>query len=419
MFALADCNNFYASCERVFNPSLVGQPVVVLSNNDGCAIARSNEAKALGIKMGAPYYQIKDLVKKHNIAVYSSNYTLYGDMSNRVMSVLASFTPDIELYSIDEAFLSLHNMPYNLQEYGRYIVRTTTRYTGIPVSMGIAPTKTLAKVANRFAKKFPKYQGACLIDTEEKRVKALKLTEIGDVWGIGRRHTKRLNGMGVFTAYDFTQLPCSWVHKHMTVVGERTWRELLGEPCIELDQVPQDKKQICTSRSFGNMVTSLSEMTEAIAKYAELCSLKLREQKSCAVSLMVFIHTNPFREDLQQYYRSNTATLLTPSSSSLEVVKMAVNALKEIYKEGFHYKKAGVVITEICPDYGIQTNLFSQANTLKHDALMKEVDKLNSRYGRAKVTVASAGTKQVWKHKQDMLSPCYTTRLEDILKIKV
>lgn len=250
MFGLVDCNNFYASCERVFNPSLNGKPIVVLSNNDGCVIARSNEAKALGIKMGVPAYQIKDLVKKHDIAVFSSNYVLYGDMSGRVMSMLADIAPKIEIYSIDEAFINIDGIQ-DLQSLGLKIVNQVTRGTGIPVSVGIAPTKTLAKLANKFAKKHPAYNRLCIINTEEKRIKALQLTDIVDVWGIGRRQAEKLEKQGVKTAYDFTQLPGSWVRKNMTVTGERTWKELRGISCIDMESAPPAKKQICTSRSFG------------------------------------------------------------------------------------------------------------------------------------------------------------------------
>ena len=259
MFALADCNNFYASCERVFKPWLRTTPIVVLSNNDGCVIARSNETKALGIKMGVPAYQIKDAIDQYGIEVFSSNYTLYGDMS------------------IDEAFLHMDCLgQVDLKSYGEQIVKSVTQGTGIPISMGIAPTKTLAKVANKFAKKYPNYKGVCLIDSDEKRIKALQLTEIGDVWGIGRQHAKMLAQHGVKNAYDFAQLPKAWVRQKMTVVGERMWKELNGESCIEMELAPAPKKQICTSRSFGHMVTDFSELEEAVSTYVCMCAEKLR-----------------------------------------------------------------------------------------------------------------------------------------------
>ena len=323
MYGLVDCNNFYASCERAFNPSLNGKPVIVLSNNDGCVIARSNEAKALGIKMGVPAYQIKDLVKQYDIAVFSPNYILYGDMSARVMSLLADMAPEIEVYSIDEAFLNLAGIK-DLQSLGANIVRKVSRGTGIPVSLGIAQTKTLAKMANKFAKKYPAYNRLCIIDTEEKRIKALKLFEIGDVWGIGRRQAAKLEKQGVKTAFDFTQLPGSWVRKNMTVVGERTWKELRGISCIDMETAPPAKKQICTSRSFGKMVEDIDTISEAIATHASTCAQKLREQKSFAQSLMVFIHTNNFREDLPQYWKNTIVQLPVPTSDTLEIVHYAL-----------------------------------------------------------------------------------------------
>lgn len=338
MFGLVDCNNFYASCERVFNPSLNGKPIVVLSNNDGCVIARSNEAKVLGIKMGVPAYQIKGLVKQHDVAVFSSNYVLYGDMSGRVMSMLAELAPEIEVYSIDEAFLNLEGIQ-NLQILGSEIVRQVTRGTGIPVSVGIAPTKTLAKVANKFAKKYPAYNRLCIIDTEGKRTKALQLTGIGDVWGIGRKQAAKLEKQGVRTAYDFTQLPGSWVRKNMTVTGERTWKELRGISCIDMEIAPPAKKQICTSRSFGKMVEDIDTMSEAIATHASTCAKKLRQQKSYAMSLMVFIHTNNFREDLPQYWKNTIVQLPIPTSDTLEIVEYALSGLKTIFMEGYQYKK--------------------------------------------------------------------------------
>lgn len=320
-----DCNNFYVSCERVFNPSLNGKPVVVLSNNDGCVIARSNEAKAFGIPMGAPTYQIRELVEKHEVAVFSSNYTLYGDMSARVMSILSSLAPEIEVYSIDEAFVNLDGIT-DYQSLGRIIVNKVYKDTGIPVSLGIAPTRTLAKMANKFAKKFPAYQRVCCIDTEEKREKALRLFTIGDVWGIGRRQAAKLEKEGVKTAYDFTQLPNSWVRKYMTVVGERTWKELRGIPCITENITL--RKQICTSRSFGQMIENIEQMDEAVSTFASTCAKKLREQKGYAVSLLVFIQTNRFREDLSQYWKSVSVNLPVPTDDTLEIVHYALAGLR-------------------------------------------------------------------------------------------
>lgn len=414
MFGLVDCNNFYASCERVFNPSLNGKPIVVLSNNDGCVIARSNEAKVLGIKMGVPAYQIKDLVKKHDVAVFSSNYVLYGDMSGRVMSMLAELAPEIEVYSIDEAFLNLEGIQ-DLQTLGSKIVRQVTRGTGIPVSAGIASTKTLAKVANKFAKKYPAYNRLCIIDTEEKREKALKLFEIGDIWGIGRRQATKLEKQGIKTAYDFTQLPGSWVRKNMTVTGERTWKELRGISCIDMESAPPAKKQICTSRSFGKMVEDIDTMSEAIATHASTCAKKLRQQKSYAMSLMVFIHTNNFREDLPQYWKNTIIKLPVPTSDTLEIVHYALEGLKSIFMPGYQYKKAGVIITEIVTS--AQLGLFDTVDREKREKLMQVIDKVNGEH-RHLVKLAVQGNGRDWKLKQEQLSKRYTTDINEVLTIK-
>lgn len=419
MFALVDCNNFYASCERVFNPYWNDKPVVVLSNNDGCVIARSNEAKTLGIKMGIPAYQIKDEIEKHQIGVFSSNYTLYGDMSNRVMTLLASYSPCVEIYSIDEAFLDLAGFDlFNLKEYGEDIIQAVTRGTGIPISMGIAPTKTLAKVANKFAKRFKGYKGVCIIDSEEKRIEALKRTEIGSVWGIGHQLTKMLDKFKIKTAYDFTQMPMTWVRRQMTVVGERTWKELNGEACIDLELLPPNKKQICTSRAFGETITGIDGLEEAVSTFASLCASKLRTQRSCAQSLMVFIHTNNFREDLPQYFKNYVIKLPVPTNSTPEIVHYALVALRNIYRKGYHYKKAGVIIMDISPDRAIQGNIFDTVDRVKQQKLMEVVDKLNNGFTRNNLTLAIQGGHKKWKLKQERLSPCYTTKLVDIIQIK-
>lgn len=414
MYGLVDCNNFYASCERVFNPSLNGKPVVVLSNNDGCVIARSNEAKALGIKMGIPAYQIKDLVSSHGVAVFSSNYTLYGDMSGRVMSMLAELSPEIEVYSIDEAFLNLHGIR-DLDIIGRKMVDRVTRGTGIPVSLGAAPTKTLAKIANKFAKKYPAYNQLCIIDSEEKRIKALQLTEIGDVWGIGRRQAAKLQKEGIKTAYDFTRFSGSWVRKNMTVVGERTWKELQGISCIDMETAPPAKKQICTSRSFGKMLTDIETISEAIASHASTCAKKLRHQHSYATSLMVFIHTNNFREDLPQYWRNIVLHLPVPTNDTQEIVRYALSGLKSIFLNGYQYKKAGVIITEITE--GAQLGLFDHVDRDKQERLMQAIDKINGEHGN-NIKLAVQGTGRGWKLKQEQLSGHYTTNLNQIIDIK-
>lgn len=414
MFGLMDCNNFYASCERVFNPSLNGKPIVVLSNNDGCVIARSNEAKELGIKMGVPAYQIKDVVQRCDVAVFSSNYTLYGDMSSRVMTILSELAPSIEVYSIDEAFVDLSGIK-DLYALGTQIKDKVTQGTGIPVSLGIAPTKTLAKVANKFAKKYPAYKRLCIIDTEEKREKALKLFDIGDVWGIGRRQAAKLARQGVKTAYDFTQLSGPWVRKNMTVVGERTWKELRGISCIDMETSPPPKRQICTSRSFGKMIEDLPTLSEAIATHASTCARKLREQKSYATSLMVFIHTNNFREDLPQYWKNTVVKLPVPTADTLDIVHYALAGLNKIFMEGYRYKKAGVIITEITGN--AQLGLFDSVDRSKRDKLMQAIDKINGKY-QHRIKLAVQGNGREWKLKQEQLSGHYTTDINEIIIVK-
>ncbi|MDR2037049.1 MAG: Y-family DNA polymerase [Bacteroidales bacterium] len=422
MFGLVDGNNFFVSCQRVFRPDLNGRPVIVLSNNDGCAIARSNEAKALGIRMGDPAFKIRDIIRKYDVVVFSSAYSLYGDMSARMMMMFQSYVPEIEIYSIDEAFLNFSGMEhFNLKEYGSLIVQETTRGTGIPVSLGIAPTKTLAKVANRFAKKIKEYKGLCIIDSEEKRIKALQMTEISDVWGIGRRYSIRLNKIGVKTALDFVCLPRAWVRKNMTVVGEKTWCELRGEPCIDMELIQTDKKQICTSRSFGKLAENLDDISEAVASHAASCARKLRDQKSVAVSLMVFIHTNNFRPDLPQYFKNIVIELPVPTNSSIEIVHYALIGLKRIFASGYRYKKAGVIITEITKESAVQGNLFDSLDRTKHRKLMEAADKVTDRYGKQYLKLGSqgSGNNKVINMNQNLLSPSFSSRISDIITVKV
>jgi len=418
MYGLIDCNNFYASCERVFQPSLNGKAIVVLSNNDGCVIARSAEAKALGIPMGEPAYKIKDLIESNQVTVFSSNYVLYGDMSNRVMNTIRAFVPEMEIYSIDEAFLMFDGFEnINLHELGEKLVRTVKKGTGIPVSLGIAPTKTLAKVANKFAKKYKGYNGVCIIDDDEKREKALKLTNIGDVWGIGRQFTKKLEYYSVNTAWDFTQRTKAWVKQHMGVVGERIWLELNGTPCI-ITESPTAKKTICTSRSFGEKLTTLEPLSEAVANFAAGCAEKLRAQKSTAAVVLVFIHTNPFATNQPQYYNQAVMQLPVSSNDSTELINYALKGLKSIFREGYQYKKAGVIVSEVTPERPLQSDMFDTRDRQKYHQLMLTMDKLNASYGRQKVKVASQGFDRKWKLKNEKLSPCYTTNIKDILVVK-
>lgn len=418
MFALVDCNNFYASCERAFAPHLNGKPIVVLSNNDGCAIARSNEAKAVGIPMGAPAFQFEALFKKHNVHVFSANFSLYGNMSNRVMSILNEYSPDVEIYSIDEAFLQLSGFDYvNLKEYGTSMRQHVTQGTGIPICVGIAPTKALSKVANRIAKKYPQTKGVHIIDTEEKRMKALKWLAVEDIWGIGRKHALKLKTQGVKTAFDFTQLPDAWVQKEFSIVGLRLKRDLSGLPTLKLDDI-QPKKNIATTRSFEYNLTKLSELKERVATFAVTCAEKLRKQHSCCTSLMVFIHTNGFRKDLPQYSKNTVVKLPFPTNSSLDISNFALQALERIFMEGFVYKKAGVIIMDFVPENQVQVTLFENSNP-KHSHLMQAIDQLNNRFGRQKIRLSIQDQKRVWKMKQEKLSPRYTTNINDIIKIHV
>lgn len=419
MIAIVDCNNFYASCERVFNPKLNGKPVVVLSNNDGCIIARSQEAKDLGIKMGEPAFLREKFLAENGVHVFSSNYQLYGDMSRRVMNVLSRFSPNVEVYSIDEAFLDLGNFAYtDLVEYGVKIRNTVIQWTGIPVCVGIAPTKTLAKIANKLSKKKTSL-GVYLIDSEESRIEALKATEIKDVWGVGGQYAKFLQNYNIHTAYDLSRTSDSWIKRNMSVVGLRTKQELQGKPCIELELEPPDKKNIATTRSFGQMLTEFEPISEAVANYAASCAAKLRKQNSCANMLTVFVHTNQFREDLPQYARNRLIHLPVATNSSTELVHYAILGLKDIYKEGFSYKKAGVIVSGLVPDSVINLNLFDEVDRNRDKKIMSAIDELNNRFGREKVKVAAQGYSRKWRLKQEKLSPCYTTNWNDILKVKI
>ena len=423
LFGLADCNNFYCSCERVFHPDLIGKPVVVLSNNDGCVIARSEESKALGIKMGDVFYQVKDKLEQNDVAVFSSNYNLYGDMSRRVMSLLSRYSPKVDVYSIDEAFLDFTGMGTSeeLTEYCRKMVRHIGKGTGIPISLGIAPTKTLAKMASKFAKKYKGYEGVCLMDTDEKREKALKLFDVADVWGIGHRSVEKLNYYGIKTAWDLTQKSESWVRREMTITGVRTWKELRGESCISIEELPH-KKSICTSRSFAEQgLNKLAEVEEAIANFAAQCSRKLREQHTVCSSMTVFAHTSRFRQDLPQSYIYQTVNLIVPSNDQQELVSLAVKTLRANWKDGdgYFYKKAGVILWGICRDNAIQTNLFDQVDREKQAALAKAIDAINRKNGHNKIRVAVQGDEKGWQLKREYISKQYTTNLDDVIVLKV
>lgn len=419
MYALIDCNNFYASCERVFRPDLNGKPIVVLSNNDGCVIARSNEAKELGIPMGAPAFEYESLFKKHNVHVFSANFALYGDMSNRVMSILSDYSPEMEIYSIDECFLKLTGFEhYNLLDYGQQMRQKVVKWTGVPVSVGFAPTKSLAKLANRIAKKYPEHtQGVYCIDTDEKREKALKWLKVGDVWGIGRQHAKRLKEIGCITAFDFVRLSENWVKKNMSVVGWRLQRDLQGIPTFDLEAV-QPKQTIATTRTFEEDYTEYAQLAERVSTFASMCAEKLRRQKSCCGSLMVFVLTNRHRTDRPQYSRNLAVKMPFFTNSTLEIVDFALKALKQIYQPGYNYKKAGVVVQDFVPENEVQPKLFDSRD-VRQIPLMKAIDKINAQFGQQKIRLASQDPKRVWKMKQEKLSPHYTTDLKEIIQIIV
>jgi DNA polymerase V len=417
MYALVDCNNFYASCERVFNPDLCHKPVVVLSNNDGCVIARSNEAKAVGVPMGAPAFKYRQLFEANGVHVFSSNFALYGDLSHRVMTILGGFCPVMEIYSIDECFLDFSGFElHDLNKIGLEMKNKVLKWTGIPISVGFAPTKALAKAANRIAKKFPeRTNGVYAINTDEQRTKALKWLKIEDVWGIGRQHTKRLQAMQVFTAYQFTELSDHWVRSNLSVVGLRLKHDLQGIPTLQMEDV-KDKKNIATTRTFDSNYTKLEQIKERVAGFAVACAAKLRAQHSCCNSIMVFIHTNGYRTDQEQYSRNIVIKLPFATNSSIELAKFAIQALERIFKPGYAYKKAGVIVMDFSPENNQQLNIFENRNP-KHIKLMAAIDKINISYGQQKIRLAAQDTGRVWKMKQERLSPRYTTNLNEIITV--
>ena len=422
MIALVDCNNFFVSCERVFRPDLRNTPCVVLSNNDGCVIARSNEAKALGIKMGAPFYQVRQLLEDNGVAVFSSNYVLYGDMSRRVMTLLSACTPKLDIYSIDEAFMDMSGMgnPEELSVYAHDIVKYITRGTGIPISLGIAPTRTLAKMASKFAKKYKGYHSVCMIDTDEKREKALKLFDIADVWGIGRRIAKRLKSIGVETAWDFVQKSEAWVRRELTVTGVRTWKELRGESCISIEDLP-NKKSICTSRSFPDEgISDLGLMEEAVANFASQCSRKLKEDGTVCGAMSVFAYTIRFRNDLPSDYTHFNVYFPVPTNDMMELVSTAVKVLRENWKTDgrcYYYKKAGVVVWNTCSDNAVQGDLFDVVDREKRASLTKAIDEINRKNGFNTVRLAVQGYDMKWGLKREHVSKRFTTNINDIIEV--
>ena len=431
MYSIVDCDNCYVSCERVFRPDLNDKPVVVLSNNDGCVVARSNEAKRMGIKAGMPYYQLAEQFPNQDIAVFSSNYELYGELTGRVVEIIRKESPVYFRYSIDECFVYFNGTgELDLKGWGEKLHKRIKRSVGMPTSIGIAPNKTLAKIAGHFAKKYQGYHHCCLIDNDEKRVKALKLFPISEVWGIGRRYATRLQAMGVQTAFDFAERNLSWVRATFkNIVIERTWRELNGEDCIPNEELAK-KKSICMSRSFNGMITDLDGLRTHVSNFAARCAEKLRRQRTVASIVGVFLHTNAFREDLPQYWNFQEMRLITPTNSSIAIVKAANNVLRKVYRQDYHYKKAGVIVMGIAPNAPIQQDFFDitaeQIEKLRRlDAVVDHINKVNGTefivLGSQQYTSKGCKGKaysftNAIKH--DFRSKNPTTRWKDIITLK-
>ncbi|WP_207229444.1 Y-family DNA polymerase [Ktedonosporobacter rubrisoli] len=410
MFALIDCNNFYASCERVFQPKLNGKPVVVLSNNDGMVIAKSNEAKALGLDLGMPYFEIKDVLKKHNVAVFSSNYTLYGDFSRRVVQTLRELTTDIEIYSIDEVFADLKAFKsYDLLAYGNTIRDTVKKWTHIPVSVGIAPSKTLAKVANKIAKKS---SGVVLLDTPQKIEEALRSFPVEDIWGVGNKRLEMLLQRGIRTAWELRNMPDSWVRKKMTITGLRMVYELKGIPCIPLEAQPPAKQQIICSRSFGYFITTLKDMEEAMTYYATRAAERLREQKEVTRDILVYFETSRFNG--AQYHPSCVVNLPKETCYTPDIIKATVSAVRKIFKAGYRYRKGGIILLELKPASQRQFDLLTSNDEKKQETIMIALDKVNRKYGDNTLFYAAAGIKQEWQMMRSMKSQNYTTQITEL-----
>ena len=419
-YALIDCNNFYASCERAFRPELRERPVVVLSNNDGCIIARSNEAKEVGVGMGTPFYKCKGLLKRHGVEVFSSNYALYGDLSARVMKVLTRFCPSVEIYSIDEAFADLSGVPGGPTHFSRRLKATVEQWTGIPISIGIGSTKTLAKLANRFAKKQPRCRGVFDLTASPAPDRVLKWTEIGDVWGIGPRHAKRLRKLGVHNALAFHDLKRDWVKKKMTTTGLHTLLELRGLPCLNFMDGPVNKKTIVSSRSFGRSVSKLDDLMEATAQYMTRAAEKLRRQDSVTSNVMVFLHTNKFKLGYPQYSNAHAMPLAIATAHTPTLIQAAQSALKRIYRKGYDFKKCGIMLSGLEPASGRWLSLLDlQPDTHSRQApLMKTIDTLNNRWGRDTIKYAASGINGTWRMRRELRSPRYTTIWDELLTVR-
>ena len=410
-FALVDCNNFYASCERLFRPDIKNKPVAVLSNNDGCVVARSQEVKDLGVKMGEPLFKVQDIFKQHQVQIFSSNYTLYGDISSRVMQTLETFSPHVEIYSIDEAFLDLSGFG-DLVSYCGGIRRTVHHHVGIPVSVGIGPSKTLAKLANHAAKKLYPDHGVVDASDPKRREALLKQVPVSEVWGVGRQHTKRLTRLGVRTAFDLSRLRPQFARKHFSVVMERTVRELHGEACIDLEEITPPKKQIICSRSFGQKYTEFKPLREAICEFTARAAEKLRKERQRASALTVFIRTSPFDTSSPQYANVGTSTLSQPSSDTQKLLALSTKILETIWKEGFRYAKAGVMLGNFTPEKEIQLPLLENRKP-DADGLMNVIDQINHR-GIGNIWFGGQRPQKDWFMRQANLSPAYTTRWESL-----
>ena len=417
MIAIVDCNNFYASCERVFRPNLNGKPVVVLSNNDGCVIARSNEAKALGIKMGTPAFKNEKLFARNGVNVFSCNFALYGDMSRRVMDTIKLEADEIEIYSIDEAFITF-NGPAS-EERARALRSRILKWTGIPVSIGLAPTKTLAKVAVYAAKKSPSTRGVYIIDSPAEISAAIQHFPVEDLWGIGHRSAAKLKSFGISTALQLTRADSGWVRRNLSVTGLRLQKELHGTICSPVNEEVPRKQNIRTARSFGQEVKIYEDLKEALGTFAVNCATKLRKDGSCCTTVTAFIHTNPFKSEAFQYNNSRTIKLEVPTSDNIEIVAAAIKILDKIYRPMCSYKKAGVMVGGIVPDSQVQLGLFDAVDRSRRADLMQSIDEINSKLGRDKVRLALQGFDRRWRLRQERLSPCYTTRFTDFLTVKV
>ena len=416
VFALIDCNAFYVSCERVFNPKLNNRPVVALSNNDGCIISRSKEAKALGIKMGVPLFKVKDIVEKEKVVVFSSNYTLYADMSRRVMNIISSSSPYTEIYSIDEAFVELSSLPIDYESYAHQLRQTILQHTGIPVSIGIASTKTLAKVANHKAKKDDSLNGVCSLVNYNNIDQILELTEVGDVWGVGRRLSKKLINHGIHNAKLLKNCSDSWIRKMMSVNGLKTITELRGISCIPLEEYSMTRKSCCTTRSFGKLLTNLDDIEQAVTTFARRAAERIRSESLAASCVSVFVRTNPFDKKSAYYSNGASRTLSHPTHDSITIIETSLLLTKRIFKNNYQYKKAGVLLSGLCDDSEIQETLFEK-NYNQNSDLMSAIDAINYRYGRDTLQMASECKVGNWKQKRENCTRNYTTQIDRLLLV--